>query len=267
MIRKPKRRLERTNHERWLVSYADFITLLFAFFVVMFASSQVDKKKVARIAASFSAYVRDGRAAQKGVDSGAGPRDGASPANDRKPAPQEVSTLDAVSRQELSPVLASLEKDLADEIGAGNVAIALQARGLVLSLRESLLFPPGHDTLNPEAVPILEKVALALLKLPGQPVRLEGHTDNTPIETPQFPSNWELAVARSNAVLQLLSGRFHIEPERLALAGYADYHPVATNDTREGRAHNRRVDLVILSRSAAAMEPREGAHRQIPAIN
>jgi chemotaxis protein MotB len=110
---------------------------------------------------------------------------------------------------------------------------------------------------NPEAVPLLSKVAEALRKLPDQPVRLEGHTDNVPIETERFPSNWELSAARANAVLELLCGRLELDPRRFAVAGYADYHPVADNSTSEGRGHNRRVDIVVLSRSAAEMEPRQ----------
>ena len=107
---------------------------------------------------------------------------------------------------------------------------------------------------------MLAKIAKALLKLPGQPIRLEGHTDNIPIETAQFPSNWELSAGRANEVLALLSGKFQIEPDRMAVAGYAEFHPVANNGTPEGRSHNRRVDVVVLSRSAAEMEPTQKIH-------
>jgi len=219
-----------------LVSYADFITLLFAFFVVMFASSQVNRKKVTSIAAYFDAYL-----------------------NDKKITPPEVVQPPSHARTpgELQPVQARLREQLSAELEEGRITISMQPRGLVLSLRESALFPPGRDTVNTEALSILAKIAQALQKLPGQPVRLEGHTDNLPIETSQFPSNWELSVARATAVLGLLCNRFQIEPGRLAVAGYADFHPVASNHTAEGRAHNRRVDIVVLSHSAAAMEPHQ----------
>jgi chemotaxis protein MotB len=237
------------NHERWLVSYADFITLLFAFFVVMFASSQVNKKKVGGLAAYFEAYIKDGnaRAAQVLRDHPGS----AEAATDSKPS-AELATMG-----ELAPVREQLSAELAKEIAEGKVALSIQPRGLVLSLRESALFPPGQDMFNPEAVPLLSKVAEALRKLPDQPVRLEGHTDNVPIETERFPSNWELSAARANAVLELLCGRLELDPRRFAVAGYADYHPVADNSTSEGRGHNRRVDIVVLSRSAAEMEPRQ----------
>ncbi len=234
------------NHERWLVSYADFITLLFAFFVVMFASSQVDKKKVRGIAAAFSSYIKNGEAVERGVELDEG-----------RKAVAEKS--EALSQQDLGVVKARLERELSKEIVQSKLVVSLEPRGLVLSLRESALFPPGRDSFSPEGLPMLTKVGAAIQKLPGQPVRLEGHTDNVPIETAQFPSNWELSAARGTAILELLAGKFQIEPERLAVAGYAEFHPVADNRTVEGRAHNRRVDLVILSRSAAEMEPRQEA--------
>lgn len=235
------------NHERWLVSYADFITLMFAFFVVLFASSQVNKKKVGYIAAYFEAYIKDGNAKAPEpakVDPGGDP-----------PEPLPNPSAELATMGELAPVKDQLDAELAKEIADGKVELTLQPRGLVLSLRESALFPPGQDTFNPEAVPILRKVAEALQKLPAQPVRLEGHTDNVPIDTERFPSNWELSAARANAVLELLCHRLQLNPARFAVAGYADFHPVANNATPEGRAHNRRVDIVVLSRSAAEMEP------------
>jgi chemotaxis protein MotB len=149
-----------------------------------------------------------------------------------------------------------LETELATEIDEGKIALSLQPRGLVLSLREAALFPSGLDRFTAEALPTLTKVGNALRNLPRQPVRLEGHTDNVPIETHEFPSNWELSAARAMAVLGFLNRQFQIEPQRLALAGYADSHPVADNSSAEGRAKNRRVDIVVLSHSAAAMEPR-----------
>jgi chemotaxis protein MotB len=240
-----KRPETHSNHERWLVSYADFITLMFAFFVVLFASSQVNKTKVANIGAYFESYIRDGNARADPVSPAAPEEPGADP------------TLAALTAEELAPVATQLGDDLAVEIGEGKVAMAMQPRGLVLSLRESALFPPGRDTFNPDATPMLAKVARALQKVPQQPVRLEGHTDNAPIQTSEFPSNWELSAARAVAVMELLRNEFHIDPRRLAVAGFADYHPAGSNDTPEGRARNRRVDIVVLSRSAAQMEPQQ----------
>ena len=251
-MRTRRKAAEHASHERWLVSYADFITLLFAFFVVMFASSQVNKKKVGAIAAYFESYIRDGNA-QVQV-----PRP-----EDAAPSPADPS-LSALTAEELAPVQAQLAEALAAEIEQRQVDLAMHPRGLVLSLRESALFPPGRDTLQPQAAPILRQVGRALSNLPHQPVRLEGHTDNVPIATTQFPSNWELSAARAIAVMEVFAGQFAIDPRRLAVAGYADQRPAATNDAAEGRARNRRVDVVVLSRSAALMEPRQAADNTAP---
>ena len=130
----------------------------------------------------------------------------------------------------------------------------MQARGLVVSFNQAALFAPGEDVISPDAYDGLEKVASAIAKLPN-PVRLEGHTDSTPINTARFHSNWELSAARSIAILELLSAKFNVPRTRLSIAGYADTAPVAPNDTEEGRAHNRRADIVILNDQGVIAEP------------
>ena len=124
-------------------------------------------------------------------------------------------------------------------------------RGIVVSLKQAAFFPSGTDAVDLATMPTLEKVAGAL-KAVSNPVRIEGHTDSMPIHTPRFRSNWDLSAARSIAIMEVLSSRFEIPPQRLAIAGYADTVPVADNDTPEGRARNRRVDLVILNNYALA---------------
>jgi chemotaxis protein MotB len=153
---------------------------------------------------------------------------------------------------QLQPSKEKLE--LEDEILNGKLELSLQPRGLVLSLKESAFFPPGQDVVSPAARPILAKVAGGLRGIPGQ-IRLEGHTDNTPIQTRRFPSNWQLSSARSIAVLKLLTGELGLPAVRFAVAGYGEYHPLEPNDSDPGRARNRRVDLVILTDAAAAMAP------------
>jgi chemotaxis protein MotB len=130
----------------------------------------------------------------------------------------------------------------------------MQMRGLVISFNQAALFAPGGDVISPEAYDGLEKVAAAIAKMPN-PVRLEGHTDSTPINTARFHSNWELSSARSIAILELLSNKFDVPRERLSIAGYADTAPVASNDTEEGRARNRRADIVILNEQGVIGEP------------
>ena len=143
---------------------------------------------------------------------------------------------------------------LAGEVAAGKMQIKMEARGLVVSLREAAFFGSGDDALNPASYSIIEKVAAVVSALPN-PIRLEGHTDSVPIHTARFRSNWELSAARAIAMLELLAERYHIPRDRMAVAGYAENAPADSNQTEEGRAHNRRVDLVVLGKDGVLGEP------------
>jgi len=261
------------NHERWLVSYADFITLLFAFFVVMFASSQTDKAKARAISDSVTEALDKGgvKAAVHEVlggtvdDKGQGNAQmkgpgGSQPKNEPNPPPPP-------NNKELLPKLTYLTEALKDEIKAGKLEIKQEERGLVISMKDAALFPSGDDTVDPQNYPAIAKIAETLHD--PLPIRLEGHTDSRPIHTERFRSNWELSSARAIAMLDVLNTRFHIPRDRLAVVGYADTIPIASNDTEEGRARNRRVDLVILNQrvapNAAAAEPAQVARRQAEA--
>jgi chemotaxis protein MotB len=147
-----------------------------------------------------------------------------------------------------------LDKELQAEIKDGKIEIHLEPRGLVLSLRQATFFPSGEDAIDPKTYSIVEKIADTIRQLPNS-VRLEGHTDSVPIHTARFHSNWELSAARSIAMMELLTGQFAIPPQRMAIAGYADTAPLDSNDTPEGRAHNRRVDVVILNQQVKTTEP------------
>lgn len=246
------------NHERWLVSYADFITLLFAFFVVMFASTQADKKKARQV----SEAVRD--ALEHGQLSNAisvvlgrtkhDPRAPARPAGDGGKAPAGAGAGAEPPVADLGKSLATLQKGLDVELKAGKVQLRLEGRGLVISLREAGFFASGEDGVAPQSFPTLAKIAAVIAKLPNQ-VRLEGHTDSVPIHNSRFRSNWELSAARAIAMLEVLAERYGIPRERMAVAGYAENAPCDTNATAEGRAHNRRVDVVLLSVEGLLSEP------------
>jgi chemotaxis protein MotB len=233
------------NHDRWLVSYADFITLMFAFFVVMFASSQTDRSKVKRVADAVKDAIEHGAtrfsAKQEG---GEGLRN---LKVDVKPAPSPPAA-------DLLPSLKYLDEQLKKEIQNGDMRVSLEARGLVVSLQQATFFPSGEDAIAPATYSSLEKVAIVIRQLPN-PVRLEGHTDSNPIHTARFSSNWVLSAARAIAVLELLSGRFQVPRERVAIAGYAETVPVASNIDEQGRSRNRRVDIVILSGPQTLVEP------------
>lgn len=246
------------NHERWLVSYADFITLLFAFFVVMFATTQTDKGKAAQVSESVKAALKEGKAAAMVAailggtadDRGKGNAQMKGPGGDKKVIPDEKRQQIA----ELLPSLKTLSAELRKEIDSGAMQVSMEARGLTISFKQAAAFPSATDEIAPEAYDSIAKVAAAISKLPN-PVRLEGHTDAVPIHTPRFKSNWELSAARSIALLELLTTKFAVPRERLSIGGYAETAPVDTNETEEGRARNRRVDIVILNHTGILGEP------------
>jgi chemotaxis protein MotB len=274
MGRKKSGHAEHENHERGLVSYADFITLLFAFFVVMFASSQTDKSKAKQVSDSVKDAIENGgvKATIKEVlggtidDKGRGNAQFHGPGGSQKsakflkggdgekPKPAPLGSAAA----ELIPSMQYLDKELESAIKSGQIEVHLEARGLVISLRQAAFFPSGEDTIAPESYTTIQKIAEVVAKLPNA-VRLEGHTDAIPIHTPRFRSNWDLSAARAIAMMELLTDRFKIAKDRFAIGGYAENAPVDTNDTAEGRAHNRRVDIVILNQQALVSEPAHAA--------
>lgn len=246
---------EHENHERWLVSYADFITLMFAFFVVMFASSRADKEKAHQFSEAVARALEEGR-----ISAAIGQMLGRAPANPQaKPAPAGP----APKMAELTPSLKTLTSELRKEIADGKIQVYLEARGLVISLKEAAFFPSGDDRISPEGLSIIEKVAATIRKVPN-PVRLEGHTDSQPIHNERFQDNWQLSAARSIAMLQLLGQRFEIPSGRMAAVAYAETLPIADNSTEEGRARNRRVDVTILNERAASNEAQPAAARGSP---
>jgi chemotaxis protein MotB len=244
------------NHERWLVSYADFITLLFAFFVVMFATSQSDKGRAKQVSDSVKEALEKGgvQAAVHEILGGAVNDVGKGNAQMKGPGGAVAVKDPKTAAAELIPSMEYLSKELALEIKDGKIEVHLEPRGLVVSLRQATFFPSGEDSIDPKTAPTMSKIALTIKNLPN-PVRLEGHTDSVPIHTARFRTNWELSAARAIAMLELLKGQFDIPPERFAIAGYAENVPVDSNETEVGRAHNRRVDIVILNQQALVTEP------------
>lgn len=223
---------EHVNHERWLVSYADFITLLFAFFVVMFAVSQVDSKRVGRFTEAFSKAVGITVFPLPGEGLLVG---GPSTTGD----PQET----APTQNQLDGLL-----DILDNLSRSNpqlqgLQVIRRRNELVLRLPEGLLFDVGDARLSDTHLGMLKAIAPEL-RDHAVDVRVEGHTDDRPISTGRYKSNWELSTARAMAVMGVLVSE-GMPPERVAVAGYGEFHPVAPNTTEDGRKQNRRVDLVI----------------------
>ncbi len=254
-----RREVEPENHERWLVSYADFITLLFAFFVMMYANSEMDKDKAREISESVKQAFDQGTLPTMLAGILGGVRQHKNEGNSSVPGPEGrqkggVAKPTEGVLAELVPSLDYLTKQLKKEIDSGQMQLSMEPRGLVITLRQAAFFPSGEDAISEKMYDSLQKVAEAIKKLPN-PVRLEGHTDAIPISNSRFRNNWELSAARSIAMLELFTTRFGVPRERLAIAGYAETIPVASNDGEEGRAHNRRVDIVILNNTGWKTEP------------
>jgi chemotaxis protein MotB len=263
MARK-KRHAEHANHERWLVSYADFITLLFAFFVVLFAASNSDEKKAGQVAQAVQSAFRDmaifdpqGRVVplydERGLPSNATTVIG----NAHTPfgiTQFEGGTGDERARPPMKEVRAYLETLLKEQISDQSIRLTEDSRGLTITLAEAGFFEPGSAVMPARAVAVIDRIAATLRPL-SYGIRVEGHTDNTPIHTAQFPSNWELSTARATSLLQYLISNAQIPAPRLSAVGYGEYRPAASNATPEGRAANRRVDLVVLGDAAQKLEP------------
>ncbi|MDD2308033.1 MAG: flagellar motor protein MotB [Desulfuromonadaceae bacterium] len=250
------------NHERWLVSYADFITLLFAVFVVLYAMGQSDKKKVEEvmqaIQQSFGMATAGASAPKVNVIPSQAvtiipslkPEIKISPMGRTRSGQVKTRAEEKDFRQIKSAVEAYLVKQ-----GAQNkVTLEITRRGLIVSLKEAGFFNSGQANIKPEAYDLINTIAEVMTQY-NNPLRLEGHTDNIPISTAQFPSNWELSTARATNGLKYLLKNFNIDPNKISATGYAEFRPIADNATPDGRARNRRVDLVMLSGKAERGEP------------
>lgn len=242
LLRRPRRE-DRDNHERWLVSYADFITLLFAFFVVMYAISSVNEGKYRVVSKSLgAAFTRNSVAEQPPGE--ILPQILELPI---QPIPGLRRSQNEEDQRTLRESVNKMAKEIAATLGTlvreGKVSVTETPRGVVVELNASLLFPSGEAKLDPAAESALVSVAKIVAR-GSFPVLVEGHTDPTPIATAQFPSNWELSGARASRVVRLFiaSG---VAASRLSAAGYADQQPLVTNDTADGRARNRRVAILL----------------------
>jgi len=242
------------NKERWLISYADFITLLFAFFVVMYSVSSVNEGKYKVLSETLTGVFNAPQRTFQPIEVGDQPRRPAVSVSEDVIPPVVTEApgnpeQDARERTEdLRDMASQLEIAFGDLINRGVVTLETNDRWLALNLPDSLLFGSGDAEPHYDAFGVIEKIS-EVLRNRDNAVKVEGFTDNQPIRTPRFPSNWELSAARAAAVVRMLDME-GIEPERLAAVGYGQHQPVARNDTEEGRRRNRRVVLLI-SRDAS----------------
>ena len=275
MSRKREHEAEKENGERWLLTYSDLITLLMIFFVVLYSMSKIDAQKFQAVAESLNKALGGGTPSKIELSSSpAGPslfQTGTPSAKTTAPGkgkdPNNSTYTDPATNENKNPgqgnadtekmsidsIKAKLDKFAADNGFQATLVTSVEERGLVVSIQETLLFESGSAGITAQARNILEKISTVLASAPNQ-IKVEGHTDNLPIKTPHFPSNWELSVIRSTNVVQILQ-RDGITPIRLSATGYGEYRPIASNDTEAGRSKNRRIDLIILRTKYDVTEP------------
>jgi chemotaxis protein MotB len=285
-----RRHEEEENQERWLVSYADFITLLFAFFVVMYAISSVNEGKYRVLSETLTDAFQDKRLTDRGtpvgVESGGaliarpevvvnveednplqtGSVEPIPPVDTTRQTPevvqqpqeqpQQQGSVDPAAQQ-LVDIAAQLDEKLADFIGQGIASVVYDERWVEVNLDSKILFESAASRLNREALRALREVSKVLRGQPNE-INVEGHTDNVPIRTREYPSNWELSAARAASVVHYLA-RLGMDPERMAAVGFGEYRGKGDNTTEEGRAANRRVTLLIMAVNNSAN--RRGAMR------
>jgi chemotaxis protein MotB len=254
MARKKKEE-EGPSKERWLVSYGDFITTLFATFAALYASSVLNKSKFEAVIQSFrSAFVSvpnipSGQIIGQNEKGQLPPTEGGKSA-----APIDLGGQPGGQKAELQELAKQIQKWVEREGLTERVRLRLEIRGLVISLGDAAFFDSGSADVRKDALGTLRALS-EILAQTGRPLRVEGHTDDRPISG-RYRSNWELSTARATTIVRYLIEEVKIPPGSLAASGYAEHHPMASNETVEGRARNRRIDIVILHRGAQAEEPK-----------
>lgn len=250
MARK-KRPEEHENHERWLVSYADFITLLFAFFVVMYAISSINEGKYRVLSDSLVDAFKQTPTSQEPLRLGKEQphRSQSSKQNvilqpiEVRKAEQAQETKRKKQEEKMKGIATDLLKVMEPLVKEGQVRVTQSPLGVSIEINASVLFAPGQAQLEKQSIQVLTAVGQVVAGVPNA-VQIEGHTDNIPISTPAYPSNWELSTARASSVVRLFIEN-GVSPSRLTAIGYADQRPVEPNDTNEGRGRNRRVTVMI----------------------
>jgi chemotaxis protein MotB len=236
---KKKKAEEPENGERWLISYADFITLLFAFFVVMYSVSAVNDGKLKvlgdSISTAFNPFIPFSATNIRIVESQSG----------TQPNEQAFDIGVLTFRK--------LKEGIRDFDRFEKIKVENEARGVAIRLPDEMVFESGKAEILPKFQESLQKIAKLLKEIPNH-LQIEGHTDNIPISTSAYPSNWELSTARSVAILRGLIAA-SIEPGRLSAAGYGEFKPISANDTPEGRAKNRRVEIIVLNPAREPASP------------
>lgn len=244
--RKPKHE-EHENLDRWLVSYADFITLLFAFFVVMYSISSVNEGKYRVLSDSIIAAFRTPQRSTKPIS--LSPKAKSVMLNEGAPIRAPLIQIPHAPGAQMQHIASELRDALRPLINQKLIKVSSNKLWVEVEMNTRILFPSGSAVLESTATPVLRALAGVLNKLPN-PVQVEGYTDNVPISTLVYPSNWELSTARASSVVRLFA-RAGVDPGHMAAIGYGEYRPLASNETAAGRNRNRRVVVVILANKKA----------------
>lgn len=227
-MRKRLKTIETDNSDRWVVSYADFITLMFAFFTALYAISQIDAVKLNKFAGSVKEAFKT-RSTPRG--------------------PETTTIIEGVKPLYIGDI--QLERNVREILNKAGfiegITISASSKGVYISLSDLMVFDKGSADIKEDAKPILSLIG-DIMKNTSNYIVVEGHTDNFPIKSAQFPTNWELSTARATSVLLYFIKEHNIPPERLSAAGYGEYKPIVSNSTPDGRAKNRRVDILFLSK-------------------
>ncbi len=235
--RNKKHEEEPENHERWLLSYADFITLLMIFFIIMYSMSEMDKSKYNELASVFSVEMGGG---------GTGILKGGNGATDSETSVADKETTEEQKQEEVKE---SIDAYIDTSELNDSVTTSIEERGLVLSFNDALFFDSGNAEIKVDQTKKFADIG-ELLNQPALKdsfIRVEGYTDSVPVSNPQYKSNWDLSALRASNVAQIIIKDSGIYPKRVSVVGYGEYRPKADNKTKEGRLENRRVDILILN--------------------
>lgn len=235
-------------HDRWLLSYADFVTLLLAVFIALFGFSRGQKQSIRSMSDGIhTGFQQLALGVRSAIGNGSPINTEVQPGNEAATGPLPFST---------SELKQQLEGVLGDAINKDEIVVQQTSEGLIISLRDFGFFNSGEAKLLPGAAEQLKRTAAVLMQH-GLELRVEGHSDDQPIHTGEFRSNWELSTARATSVLTLMVDQAGYPPTKISVAGYAAYRPVADNATPEGRKKNRRVDLVIVEPKKKVETPQQ----------
>jgi chemotaxis protein MotB len=250
---------EHGNEESWLLPYSDLMTLLLAVFIVLFASSQIDSSKAEALSKAFQTVlgISSGTETTERGDGILPQASGIIVPDNIEPKSSDNETDASLKEQQdfatyfketeaLYEVRDKLESHIAELDMANDISVFVDERGVIVSLNNSIMFDSGRADLKPDIEQMLMQIGI-LINAYDNYIRVEGHTDNVPVNTEHFPSNWELSTARASRVVRFLAEECGILPVRLSAVGYGEYKPVDSNDTTEGRAFNRRVDIILLN--------------------